>query len=72
MQIRPFSNGDTSTTFRNLIESTVAEIKSLDNNHVLNASPTELEQFYMDKVKLHPLTLHTPTVSPPSDPCCIT
>jgi hypothetical protein len=59
MKIRAFNLGDSSAIFRNLTETTIAEIKSLDNNYVLNASPTELEQFYIGEVTLHPLTLHT-------------
>jgi hypothetical protein len=42
-----------------LIQKTVAEIESLDNEYILKASPTELEQFYLNKVTIEPLTLHT-------------
>ena len=57
--MRPFSDGHTVATFRKLIEKTVAEIDSLENEYVLKSSPTELEQFYINQVILHPLTLHT-------------
>jgi hypothetical protein len=42
-----------------LIDTTVAAINALDNNSVLNSTPTELEQFYIEEVTLDPLTLHT-------------
>lgn len=55
--IYPFSDGDTHATFRRLIETVTAEIASLDSNYVLNASPTELEQYYLDRVLINPLVL---------------
>ena len=57
MRTRPFSDGDTFATFRNITERVVAEIEALDNDHVLNASPTELEEYYISRVLLTPLTL---------------
>ena len=55
--IDPFSDGDTFATFRNVIETTVAEIEALENDYVLKASPVELEQHYISKVLITPLTL---------------
>jgi hypothetical protein len=56
--MRPFRDGDTFGTFRTLIESTVGEIKALENEYVLKASPAELEQHYIGRVTLQPLVLH--------------
>ena len=55
--IDPFRDGDTFATFRNIVEKTVAEIEALENDYVLKASPVELEQHYISKVLLTPLTL---------------
>lgn len=57
MRIRPFRDGDAYATFQNLRDSTVREIDGLDNQYVLKASPTELEQYYVDKVSVTPLSL---------------
>jgi len=54
----PFGNEDTFTTFRNLIDKVTGEINSLDNEYVLKASPTELEQYFVQKVLISPLVLH--------------
>ena len=56
--MRPFRDGDVSSTFRNLIDKTTAEIHSLNNEYVLKASPTELEQHYIEKVMIDPLVLN--------------
>lgn len=58
MKIRPFREGDTFTTFDNLIKSVTREIGSLDNDYVLKASISELERYYIDKVTIQPLILH--------------
>jgi len=55
----PFREGDTSATFRNLVEKATNEIKSLDNEYVLKTSQTELEQYFVEKVLIEPLVLHT-------------
>ena len=55
--MHPFRDDDTYATFRRLIEKTVAEIEALENDYVLKASPTELEQYYISKVLITPLTL---------------
>lgn len=57
--MHPFRDGDTFTTFRNIIDSVSNEIKSLDNEYVLKASEAELEEFFIDKVILEPLVLHS-------------
>ena len=57
--MRPFRKGDVFATFRALTENTVREIDSLDNDYVLKASPTELEEYYVSKVMITPLSLDT-------------
>jgi len=57
--MHPFRNGDTFATFRNLVDSVVAEINSLDNNYVLKAAQSELEEHFVDKVLIEPLVLHS-------------
>ncbi len=52
--MRPFRDGDTYATLRTHTEKVTAEIDALDNDYVLRASPTELE----DKVLVKPLVLH--------------
>ena len=55
----PFRDGDTFVTFRNIIDSVVNEIKSLENGYVLKASEAELEEFYTEKALIDPLVLHS-------------
>lgn len=57
--MHPFREGDTFATFRNLIDSVVAEINSLDNNYVQKASEAELEKHFIDKVLIEPLVLYS-------------
>jgi len=57
MGTRPFRDGDTFATFRALLECTLREIDALENEYVLKASPTELEEYYVSKVTLTPLSL---------------
>ena len=59
MKIYPFRDSDTFATFRNLIEKVTQEIQSLDNEYILKASQTELDDYYVDKVTIQPLILHT-------------
>ncbi len=59
MRLRPFREGDTLATFRNLIDTTIEEIMALDNQYVLKASQTELEDHYIDKVTVKPIDLRT-------------
>ena len=56
--MHPFSDGDFSPTFRNLIDKITEEIHSLNNEYILKASPTELEQYYVDKAMINPLVLN--------------
>jgi len=56
--MRPFRDRDTFATFRNMVDSIVAEINSLDNNYVLKASQTELEEHFVGKVLIEPLVLY--------------
>ena len=58
MKLWPFSDSDTFTAFRSLLERTTGEIDALQNEYVAKASVTELEQFYIDKATIEPLTLH--------------
>ena len=57
--MHPFREGDTFATFRNIIDSVVYEIKSLENGYVLKASEAELEEFYTEKALIDPLVLHS-------------
>jgi hypothetical protein len=59
MKIHPFRDGDTSATFQNLIEKVTKEIQALDNEYVLRASQTELEDYYAGEAIIRPLILHT-------------
>jgi len=58
MPFSPFQDGDTNATFRNLIDNIKGEIKALDNEYVLKASPSELEEYYINKVIIEHLVLH--------------
>jgi len=58
MRIKPFREGETFATFKNLVDKTVLEINSLENDYVLKASPAELESYYIDKITIQPLVLH--------------
>ena len=62
MKIYPFGNGDTHTAFRSIIENVKNEIKSLENDYILKASQAELEDYYVEKVLIAPLILHTDQV----------
>jgi len=53
----PFRDGDAYTTFRAQVEKVTAEINELDNDYVLKASPTELEQYFIERVMIRPLVL---------------
>lgn len=57
--MHPFRDGDTFSTFKNVIEQATNEVNSLDNEYVLKTSQTELEQYFVEKVKIEPLTLHS-------------
>ena len=55
--ISPFRESDTFSTFRNLVENIVREIDALDNEYVLKASDTEIEDYYVSKVLIDPIVL---------------
>lgn len=57
MRIDPFHDGNAQTTFQNLREKIVREIEGHDNDYVLKASPTELEEYFLSKVTVTPLSL---------------
>jgi hypothetical protein len=59
MKFNPFSDGDTFATFQNLVEHIKTEINSLQNEYVLKASETELEEYFLDKARIEPLVLQT-------------
>jgi hypothetical protein len=59
MKFTPFGEGDTFGTFRGIVDSVKNEIESLDNDFVLKASPTEMEEYYVNKVMIEPLVLYT-------------
>ena len=57
--MHPFRDGDTFSTFRNMVNKAVAEINSLDNNYVLKASLSELEEHFVEIVIIEPLVLYS-------------
>src|SRR5262245_5214314 len=57
--IYPFSGGDSFSTFQAHRDRVCQEIRSLDNEYVLKASKTELEDHYLAKGRIDPLVLHT-------------
>lgn len=59
MGTRPFREGDTFATFQGIVDRTLQEIDSLNNEYVLKASQVELEEFYISKVTITPLVLDT-------------
>jgi len=59
MEIRPFCEGDTFVTFSNLIDKVRKEIQSLEDDYLLKSSKTELEAYYVEKVMIQPLVLHS-------------
>ncbi|MBE3039740.1 MAG: hypothetical protein IMZ62_13135 [Chloroflexi bacterium] len=57
--MRPFGDGDTCSTFKLHLDKLMAEISALDNDYILKASQTELEQHFIDKGHISPLVLHS-------------
>lgn len=55
--MKPFSKGDTLSTFTGRLESVLNEIRNLDNDYFLNASKVELEEYYMKKALIVELAL---------------
>lgn len=56
--MQPFRDGDTFGVFQNIINSVVGEINSLDNNYVLKASESELQDYFINKAIIKPLLLY--------------
>jgi hypothetical protein len=59
LKTHPFREDDIFAAFRNLIEEVTQEIQSLNNEYILKASEIELDDYYVDKVTIRPLILHT-------------
>lgn len=57
--MKPFRDEYTSSAFRNIEEKITSEIRSLDNEYVLNSSPVELEKYYVDQILIEPITLYS-------------
>ena len=56
--MRPFTEGSVHATFDTIVDKACQEIDTLDNQYVLKASSTELENHFIDKVTIAPLVLH--------------
>src|SRR5579875_510027 len=56
--MHPFRDGDTYATLKSIVDKVTAEIRALDNEYVLQASPTELEEYFVGKVVIRPLVLN--------------
>lgn len=54
---RPFNTASTYDYFRQLESKLLGEIEGLENDYVLKASATELEDYFLSKYRLEPLTL---------------
>lgn len=59
MKKRPFNDLDIWTTFYNLLHGVIEEIKSLDNDHILNNSIPALEMYYISQARIDPIQLFT-------------
>ena len=57
--MRPFEGTDTYSGFKGVVDTIIREIESLENEYVLKASATELETYFVDKVIIDPLVLHS-------------
>jgi len=57
MFVRPFGKEDGPGTFRLHLEAIGREIGELENDYVLKASPTELENHFVDKARIEPLNV---------------
>lgn len=56
--MHPFRDGDTFATFQSLVNKITEEINLLDNEYVLKASETELEQYFLSKAIINPLVIY--------------
>lgn len=59
MRLRPFSEHHFHMMSRAVLEAIKRKIDSLDNDYVLSASMTELEDYYIAEGTIEPLRLHT-------------
>jgi hypothetical protein len=59
MNARPFQGGDTFSLFSHMQNQAMNEIGALENEYVLQASPTELEDYFLDKFVIVPLSIDT-------------
>lgn len=57
--MHPFSEGDAQPTFQSILTKVTREIHSLENEYVLKAPASELEEYYVEKVTIKPLVLHS-------------
>lgn len=57
MRIRPFSHASSYDVFRNHLDQVCQEIDLLENDYVLKASLTELEEYFISKLLIEPLVL---------------
>lgn len=55
--MRPFRDSNTFDAFGNLEQKIVGEINRIENDYILKASLTELEQHYLDKATIAPIVL---------------
>lgn len=53
-----FSSYDLEQGLRQKIAELQSEVESLDANRLLNTSPTDLAQYFADKYRVEPITLH--------------
>lgn len=58
MTFRPFEEAEVSAYFRSRITSVEAEISAAEPERILKASRTELEEYFISKVRVDPLILH--------------
>lgn len=57
MKINPFGDGDVHSLFEHHLGQILAEIDALENEYVLKASPSELDEHFIEKAIVVPLTL---------------
>ena len=57
MGFTPFRDSGVFSALHNHMEKLTLEIRGLQNSYVLRTSPTELEQYYLDKAHIEPLIL---------------
>jgi hypothetical protein len=57
--LAPFRDGDLRAVLEQKLARILSEIEELESGYVLKASPTELEDFFVGKATIEPLTLHT-------------